>query len=66
MKEVLNASVEEIKKVPGISETLALEIYDKLHGLQIFILFYSEITANVSANETLASKTRFYFAKSIF
>ncbi|HAO91128.1 MAG: helix-hairpin-helix domain-containing protein, partial [Succinivibrio sp.] len=33
MKEVLNASVEEIKKVPGISSALALEIYDKLHGL---------------------------------
>jgi len=33
IREVMNASVEELKKVPGISESMAQMIYDELHSL---------------------------------
>jgi excinuclease ABC subunit C len=33
IREVHNASVEELKKVPGISESMAQMIYDELHSL---------------------------------
>ncbi len=33
IREVYNASVEELKKVPGISENMAQEIYDIIHSL---------------------------------
>ena len=33
IREVLNASVEELQKVPGISASMAQMIYDELHSL---------------------------------
>lgn len=33
MQEVLRASIDELKKVPGISAELAAKIYDELHSL---------------------------------
>ena len=33
IREVQNASVDELKKVPGISESMAQMIYDELHSL---------------------------------
>ena len=33
IREVNNASVDELKKVPGISEEMARQIYDELHSL---------------------------------
>ena len=32
-QEVMNASIDELKKVPGISEQLAIDIYESLHSL---------------------------------
>ena len=33
IREVMNASVEELKKVPGISAQMAEDIYETIHSL---------------------------------
>lgn len=33
IREVMNASIEELKKVPGISEEMAQDIYENIHSL---------------------------------